>query len=200
MNSPPGLTSAAVPVTVDVTRPCVLASSLRLPQDINMDGRLNGTELGAAAPRLEFQLDPACGDMNLTTLSATPVVVREVVSNVVSTTALNVAGDVSFDMGMGRVRVDLTQGIVAERDYTFFVELQDLLLNRNTFTATMNPAVLSARVDRTAPGWCVWSVWMPAAPRWHWGAYRARPGTRGRAIAKQGVNSCIRPPKPYASR
>lgn len=143
--------SPAVPVTVDVTRPCVLASSLRLPQDTNMDGRLNSTELGAAAPRLEFQLDPACGDMNLTTLSATPVVVREVVSNVVSTTALNVAGDVSFDVGMGRVRVDLTQGVVAERDYTFFVELQDLLLNRNTFTATMNPAVLSARVDRTPP-------------------------------------------------
>lgn len=140
--------SPAVPVTVDVTRPCVLANSLRLPQDTNMDGRINSTELGAAPPRLEFQLDPACGDMNLTTLS---VVVREVVSNVVSTTALNVAGDVSFDSGTGRIRVDLTQGIVAERDYTFFVELQDLLLNRNTFTATMNPAVLSARVDRTAP-------------------------------------------------
>jgi large repetitive protein len=144
--------SVAVPLTVDVTRPCILANSLRLPQDTNMDGRLNSTELGSAAPRLDFQLDPACADLNLSTLSATaPVVVREVISNVVSTTPLNLAADVAFDTGTGRVRVDLTQGIAAERDYTFFVELQDQLGNRNAYTATMNPALLNGRVDRTAP-------------------------------------------------
>lgn len=145
--------SPAVPLTVDVTRPCVLAGSLRLSQDTNMDGRLNGSELDGGAPGLQFRLDPACGDMNLSTLSATaPVVVREVVSNVVSTTALNLAGDVSFDTsGMPTVRVNLTQGIAAERDYTFFVELQDVLANKNGFTPTMNPAVLSGRIDRTAP-------------------------------------------------
>ncbi|MDX2015095.1 MAG: hypothetical protein SFW67_33185 [Myxococcaceae bacterium] len=143
--------SPAVPVTVDSVRPCVLASSLRFPQDTNMDGRLNATELGANAPRLEFQLDPACGDMNLSTLSATAgVTVREVVSGSPST-ALNVAGDVSFDTGTGRVRVNLTQGIANERDYTLFVQLQDLVANTNLFTATSNPAVTTVRVDRTAP-------------------------------------------------
>lgn len=144
--------SPSVPVTVDVTRPCVLANSLRLPQDTNMDGRLNSTELGTAAPRLEFRLDPACGDMNLSTLlPAAPVVVKEVVSGAVVSTPLNLLADVSFDVGMSVVRVDLTQGIAPERDYTFFVELQDLLLNRNAFSPTMNSAVIAARIDRAAP-------------------------------------------------
>ncbi len=143
--------SPAVPVTVDSVRPCVLANSVRFPQDTNMDGRLNATELGSNAPRLEFQLDPACGDMNLSTLSATgPVSVREVVSGAPSS-ALNVAGDVSFDTGTGRVRVNLTQGVANERDYTLFVQLQDLVANTNVFTTSANPAVATVRVDRTAP-------------------------------------------------
>jgi hypothetical protein len=143
--------SPAVPVTVDSIRPCVLANSVRFPQDTNMDGRLNAMELGSNAPRLEFQLDPACGDMNLSSLSASGgVTVREVVSGA-PLSALNVAGDVSFDTGTGRVRVNLTQSIASERDYTFFVQLQDLATNTNLFTPTANPAVASVRVDRTAP-------------------------------------------------
>jgi hypothetical protein len=143
--------SPAVPVTVDSIRPCVLANSVRFPQDTNMDGRLNAMELGSNAPRLEFQLDPACGDLNLSSLSASGgVTVREVVSGA-PLSALNVAGDVSFDTGTGRVRVNLTQSIASERDYTFFVQLQDLATNTNLFTPTANPAVASVRVDRTAP-------------------------------------------------
>lgn len=143
--------SPVVPVTVDVSRPCIVAGTLRATQDANMDGRLNLAELGAAAPRLEFQLDSACGDGNLATLSATSAVtVREVVGGV-PTTALNLPADVSFDGTAMRVRVNLTQSIANERDYTFFVELQDLLGNRNVFTASSNPAVLAARVDRVAP-------------------------------------------------
>lgn len=143
--------SPVVPVTVDVSRPCIVAGTLRATQDTNMDGRLNLTELGGAAPRLEFQLDSACGDANLGTLSATAAVtVREVVGGV-PTTALNLPADVSFDGTAMRVRVNLTQSIATERDYTFFVELQDLIGNRNLFTASNNPAVLSARVDRVAP-------------------------------------------------
>ena len=143
--------SPVVPVTVDVSRPCIVAATLRAPQDSNMDGRLNLAELGAAAPRLEFQLDSACGDSTLATLSSTAgVTVREVVGGV-PTTTLNLPADVSFDGTAMRVRVNLTQSIATERDYTFFVELQDLLGNRNLYSATNNPAVLPIRVDRVAP-------------------------------------------------
>lgn len=144
--------SPPLPVFVDVTRPCVAPGSLRLPQDTNMDGRLNAAELGAAPPQLDFRLDPTCGDANLATLSAlAPVLVREVVAGVVSTTALNQLGDVSFDAPSGRVRVNLTQGVSAEADYEFFVELQDSASNRNFYTTGSNNAVLQARVDRVAP-------------------------------------------------
>ncbi|MCA2979052.1 MAG: hypothetical protein INH37_12250, partial [Myxococcaceae bacterium] len=117
----------------------------------NMDGRLNATELGASSPNLEFQLDPACGDVNLSTLATTaPVSAREVVSGAPAA-ALNVPADVSFDMATGRVRVSLTQAVANERDYTLFVQLQDAVGNTNLFSAAPNPAVGSVRVDRTAP-------------------------------------------------
>ncbi len=144
--------SPALPLFVDVRRPCVSQSSLRFPQDTNADGRLNVSELAMAAPVIEFQLDPACGDTDLTTLlTANPIAVREVVSGTPGT-ALNTAADVSFSAG--RVRVTLSLATATERDFALFVEMTDAAINRNLYSGPTDRAAAAVRVDRVVPS-CV---------------------------------------------
>lgn len=140
--------SAPVPVFVDVTRPCPAAAMPAWPQDANQDSQLNISELGTNAPIHRFRLDPACKDVDLTTLAATnPVVVREIVGGV-PTGAFNLAADVSVAAGV--VTVNLTQGVANEKSYTFFVELTDKAGNKNQYVA-MGPGVAPMRIDKVAP-------------------------------------------------
>lgn len=146
--------SAAVPVFVDVTRPCARRRANPWPQDGAdggmSDGRLNIAELGAAAPRLQFELDPACKDVDTSTLSTTnPVVVRELVSGM-PTGAFNLASNATFSSGV--YSVDLTQGVANEADYSFFVELTDLAGNKNLYSGmSTDPARYDVRIDKVAP-------------------------------------------------
>ena len=142
--------SAPVPVLVDVTRPCVRKVAAPWPQDANSDSRLNIAELGANAPRLQFQLDPACKDTDTSTLAATnPVVVRNIVSGG-PTGAFNLAADATF--AAGTFTVNLTQGVANEQDYRFFVELTDIAGNKNLYTGGMtDPARHDVRIDKVAP-------------------------------------------------
>jgi hypothetical protein len=141
--------SAELPLLVDVVRPCLSLNSIRFPQDVNSDARLNSMELASAAAQLDFQLDPACGDANLASLAAmNPVLVREITAGMPGA-FLNAQSDVSF--AAGRVVVNLTQGVANERDYSFFVELTDTAGNRSLFSGVMDRAVASVRIDRVAP-------------------------------------------------
>jgi hypothetical protein len=145
-----GSTLASAPVSVlsDVTRPCVRAASRRLPQDLNTDARLNLAELGAAAPQLEFELDPACRDNSLSTLAASPVVIREIVGAAAPAGSYALPGDVTF--ASNKFTVNLTQGIVNEKDYTFWIQLTDLAGNTNLVQA-VDPSNFPVRVDKVAP-------------------------------------------------
>lgn len=148
-----GVTSQSppVPVFVDVTRPCVRKVMNPWPQDTAAPfGALNATELGMNAPQLRFELDPACKDMDATTLAATsPVVVKNIVSGM-PTGAFNLAADAVF--ASGAYTVNLTQGVANEQDYQFFVELTDRAGNRNLYAGgAMDPARHDVRVDRVAP-------------------------------------------------
>ncbi|MEW6432905.1 MAG: Ig-like domain repeat protein [Myxococcota bacterium] len=143
--------SAAVPVFVDVTRPCVVRQASPWPQDTAggmADGKLNIAELGSNAPRLQFAL--GCGDVDPTTLSATsPVVVREIVSGN-PTGSFNLAADATFASAL--YSVNLTQGVANEKDYSFFVELTDKAGNKNLYAGgAMDPARYDMRIDRVAP-------------------------------------------------
>lgn len=143
--------SAAVPVFVDVTRPCVVRQSAPWPQDTAggmADGKLNIAELGTNAPRLQFAL--GCGDADPTTLSATsPVVVRELVSGA-PTGSFNLAADATFATAL--YSVNLTQGVANEKDYSFFVELTDKAGNKNLYAGgAMDPARYDVRIDKVAP-------------------------------------------------
>ncbi len=142
--------SPAVPLLVDGVAPCLSAGSLRLPQDTNpMDFRLNAVELGAAAPRLEFTLNPACLDTDFSTLSATvPVVVRTVVGGIPQA-PVSVNADVMLSAGV--VSVALSQPLVDEQNYSFFVDLTDRAGNKNVYTGLSDPASISVRIDRTPP-------------------------------------------------
>lgn len=143
--------SLPVPLLVDVTRPCVRKVMSPWPQDTAAPmGALNLVELGTNAPRLQFQLDPACKDVDTTTLSATsPVVVRNLVSGL-PTGSFNLAADASF--ASGTYTVDLTQGVANEQDYQFFVELTDLANNKNLYVGgATDPARHDVRIDKAAP-------------------------------------------------
>ncbi|MCC6336997.1 MAG: hypothetical protein IT380_23765 [Myxococcales bacterium] len=143
--------SLPVPLLVDVTRPCVRKVMSPWPQDTAAPmGALNLVELGTNAPRLQFQLDPACKDVDTTTLSATsPVVVRNIVSGL-PTGSFNLAADASF--ASGTYTVNLTQGVASEQDYQFFVELTDLANNKNLYVGgATDPARHDVRIDKAAP-------------------------------------------------
>lgn len=140
--------SAPVSLFVDVTRPCLLASSRRLPQDVNGDSRLNATELGALAPQLEFSLDPSCKDTGPTTLASTPLVVAEIVGGTPAGSFAN-PGDVTWTSP--NFLVNLTQGISNEKDYVFFVRLTDAAGNSNTYSGINDPSTFAVRIDKVAP-------------------------------------------------
>ncbi len=141
--------SPPVAVSVDGVRPCLTAGSLRFPQDSNMDGKLNASELGTSPPRIQFALNPACRDVDLSTLSSTtPVLVRPVVGGVPQN-AVNQLADVSFTAGL--VTVNLTQGLIDETDYSFFVELTDRAGNKNVYSGAADPAAINVRYDKVLP-------------------------------------------------
>lgn len=144
-------TSPSVPVLVDVTRPCVRKVMTPWPQDTAAPfGALNAMELGVNSPQLRFELDPACKDVDPSTLDATnPVVVKNIVSGM-PTGAFNLPADAVFASGV--YTVSLTQGVANEQDYQFFVELTDRAGNRNLYEGgAMDPARHDMRIDRVAP-------------------------------------------------
>jgi hypothetical protein len=139
--------SAPVPVFVDGTRPCVNALTRALPQDANADGRLNIAELNGQAPRLEFELNGACGDSSPATLSTTtPVVVRDLVNGAVDGVRAS-----SATFGNGKYTVTLTGTYTAEVNLDLFIELTDLAGNRNLYSGTNDGARMTFRVDPVAP-------------------------------------------------
>jgi hypothetical protein len=139
--------SAPVPLFVDGTRPCVNGLTRTLPQDTNGDGRLNIAELAGQAPRLEFELNAACGDSSPATLSTTtPVVVRDIVSGAPGPVRASTA-----TFANGRYTVTLTGPYASEVNLDLFVELTDLANNRNLYTGTTDAARFAFRVDPVAP-------------------------------------------------
>lgn len=140
--------SAPVPVFVDGTRPCVNGLTRSLPQDANGDGRLNIAELNGQAPRLEFELNGACGDSSPATLSTTtPVVIRDLVNG-----AVDGARASSASFANGKYTVTLTGTYTAEVNLDLFIELTDLAGNRNLYSGTNDGARMAFRVDPVAPG------------------------------------------------
>ncbi|MBL8921925.1 MAG: hypothetical protein JNJ54_23945 [Myxococcaceae bacterium] len=136
--------SPHLPLTVDVTVPCVSAAGVALPQDVGADGgvgdgRLNIAELGAADPRLRFTVDPTCG-------SANSVIVRNLTGMTVGSPSYSAA----LANPSGLVNVDLTTNVAAEQDLSVFVELTDAVGNRNTPTSNA-AAARQLRVDRAVP-------------------------------------------------
>lgn len=143
--------SAPLPLFVDVTRPCVVKHPAPWPQDTAggvANGMLNAAELNGAPPQLRFTL--GCGDTGVGTLSATtPVVVRQLV-NGNPTGSFTVPADVS--VSGNTVTVNLTQGVAAEKDYEFFVELTDQVGNKNVYSGQVSdPARHDVRIDTVAP-------------------------------------------------
>lgn len=136
--------SAPVDILSDATRPCVVASSRRLPQDTNADGRLNIAELNGMQPVIEFQLDPACGGTSLATTGG--VVLRDIVSNAVAGTR-----PATFAVNGATVTATLTGAYTSELDLSLFIELTDPAGNKNLFTSTTGPGTLAFRVDPVAP-------------------------------------------------
>lgn len=135
--------SNAVPVLSDATRPCLLASSRRLPQDTNMDGRLNITELGANQPQIEFQLDPMCGGTMLAATNA--VVLRDIVGGMPGAVRPS-----TYAANGSTYTVTLT-GAYTEVDLSLFIELTDPANNKNLFVSASGDATMSFRVDSVAP-------------------------------------------------
>ena len=140
--------SAPVSLFVDVTRPCLLAGSRRLPQDLNGDSRLNSVELGSSPPQLEFSLDPSCKDTSPATLAATPVVVLEIVGG--SPTG-SFAQPTDVTWVSPNFLVNLTQGVSNEKNYVFFVRLADSAGNTNTYAGVGDPSTFTFRIDKVAP-------------------------------------------------
>lgn len=142
------LESAPVSFVVDGTRPCILATSRRLPQDANTDSRLNIAELNAQAPALEFQLDPSCGNDLAPTGG---VVVRDVTSGVVSAVRAS-----TTSVNGSTYTVALTGSGAAEADLALFVELTDTAGNKSLCSPANNncvssPGLFQFRVDPIAP-------------------------------------------------
>ncbi len=150
----PAPASAALSVVADATRPCVQGASRTLPQDTNGDGRLNAAELNGAQPVLEFDL--GCGDVAATLSATAPVVVRNVAGGAATTTRPATAV-----LTGGRYTVTLTGDYSSEADLDLFVELTDLVGNKNLYSGSSDPAAFSFRVDPVLPSCTVVS---PSAP------------------------------------
>lgn len=136
--------SPPVDVLSDATRPCVVASSRRLPQDTNADGRLNIAELNGMQPTIEFQLDPACGGTSLAPTGG--VVLRDIVSNAVGSVR-----PATFAVNAATVTATLTGSYTSELDLTLFIDLTDPAGNKNLFTSSTGPGTFAFRVDPVAP-------------------------------------------------
>lgn len=139
--------SAPVPVFVDGQRPCVNGITRTLPQDTNNDNKLSIAELNGQAPRLEFELNGACGDTTPATLSTTtPVVVRDIVNGAVAGVRASTATFAS-----GKYTVTLTGAYTSEVNLDVFIELTDLAGNRNPYSGPTDGARMAFRVDPVAP-------------------------------------------------
>lgn len=141
----PAPASPPVSLVVDGTRPCVQGLTRNLPQDTNGDNRLNIAELAGGQPRIEFTL--GCGDTSGAALAATGgVVVRDIVNGIVAGAR---ASTTSFAGGVATVT--LTDPYTTELDLNLFVELTDVVGNKNLLLPTNDPATFQFRVDPVAP-------------------------------------------------
>lgn len=141
----PAPASPPVSLVVDGTRPCVQGLTRNLPQDTNGDNRLNIAELAGGQPRIEFTL--GCGDTSGAALAATGgVVVRDIVNGIVAGAR---ASTTSFAGGVATVT--LTDAYTTELDLNLFVELTDVVGNKNLLLPTNDPATFQFRVDPVAP-------------------------------------------------
>ena len=143
--STPAPSSPPVRVQVDGTRPCLQSITRALPQDANGDGRLNIAELAGNQPQLRFSL--GCGDVSSAALASTGgVVVRDITSGApgaVRASTTSFAGPVAT--------VTLTGPYSTEADLNLFVELTDVIGNKNLFVTTNDPSSYAMRVDPVAP-------------------------------------------------
>lgn len=141
----PAPASPPVSLVVDGTRPCAQGLTRNLPQDTNGDNRLNIAELAGGQPRIEFTL--GCGDTSGAALAATGgVVVRDIVNGIVAGAR---ASTTSFAGGVATVT--LTDAYTTELDLNLFVELTDVVGNKNLLVPTNDPATFQFRVDPVAP-------------------------------------------------
>ncbi len=140
----PAPASAPVSLVVDGSRPCVQGITRSLPQDLNGDGRLNIAELAGAQPLLQFTL--GCGDTAATLASTNGVVLRDITSG-----ALGAARASTTSFAGSIATVTLTGPYTTELDLNLFVELSDLVGNKNLLAAMNDPATYSFRVDPVAP-------------------------------------------------
>lgn len=138
------VSSPPVRVSVDGTRPCVQGTSRLLPQDTNGDGRLNIAELAGAQPKLEFAL--GCNDTQASLAAVNGVVVRDITSGVAGAVR---ASTTTFTPGA--VTVTLTDTYATEVDLNLFVELTDLIGNKNLLASMGSPSTFAFRVDPVAP-------------------------------------------------
>ncbi len=121
-------------LVVDVTAPCLTSGGVTLPQDTApADNRLNAAELGSAAPRVAFAIDPACG-------SASSARVRSATSaTVYSATVASPATPLTIDL----------TSVPTTADLDVYVELADALGN---VTTAASPFVRKAfQIDRDVP-------------------------------------------------
>ncbi|MFT3714234.1 MAG: hypothetical protein QM817_41760 [Archangium sp.] len=139
----PSPESAPISVVADADRPCVSSTNPRLPQDANADGRLNIAELNGGLPTLEFGL--GCMDTPATLAAMNAVVVRDV-----SGAVLGSVRPSSATFASGRYTVTLTGPYTTETSLHVFVELTDLVGNRNLY-AVNDPGEFQFSIDPVAP-------------------------------------------------
>jgi large repetitive protein len=144
--------SDALPLTVDVTPPCVGTGSLRSDRDTGAsvaryasDGRLNAAEYALTAPFLSFAL--GCGDTAATLDATTPVRLRQVVSGAVTDLMV---GTAAVSVAAPRYNVSLS-GLTGESDRVYFIELRDSVGNVSQLLPANDPSSLALRVDLVNP-------------------------------------------------
>ncbi len=146
--------SAALPLRVDVTVPCVADGGLSFDRDngatntaFAQDGRLNIAEYGqSSVPFVSFVL--GCGETQASLASSNGVVLRQVVSSSVDDLESGLTQSVSFSGG--RVNVALI-GLTGTSSRTFFVELRDQAGNVNVLSGPVDVAAKALAVDLQGP-------------------------------------------------
>lgn len=145
--------SPALPLRVDVTRPCLTSAGVTADRDNGAgnssragDGVLNIAEYSQSLPFLSFVV--GCGDSQATLDAVSPILVRQVVAGGVQ--ALPVGLTASHAFASGRVNVNVA-GLTGSSDRTYLVSLVDAAGNVSEYTGATDPAAKHLVADLVAP-------------------------------------------------